>query len=59
MPTIEFETEEEMDEHFERIEEVNMQVVYLKDAVEEAEKDLEYAKQELANYIEDNKEYII
>ena len=54
-----FATEEEMDEEFERIEELNFELLSLREAVTEAENDLEYAKKELANFEEDNKEYLL
>jgi len=40
----EYEIEEEMDRAFERIEELNFEHLSLKEAVEEAEKDLEQAQ---------------
>lgn len=45
-----FETEQELEEDFEHIEEVHMHHAYLKDEIEEAKRELEYAERQLANY---------
>ena len=59
MATREYETEDGIDEEFERIENLNFQYLSLKEEVEEKKKDLEYAEKELSIFIEDNKEYLL
>lgn len=53
-----FDTQEELDDEFERIEELNMELVYLRDEVEEAKRNLEYAEKALQDFEEDNREYL-
>ncbi len=55
----EFNTQEEMDEDFERIEELAFEHLALKEAVEEERKNLEYAEDELRRFEEDNKEFLL
>jgi len=48
-----FDTEEEMDRAFERLEELSFKHMYLKEEVEEKRKELEEAEQELKDFEED------
>ena len=59
MAVQEFNTQEELDEAFEQLEELAMEHMYLRDAVEEARRDLEYAEEELRNFETDNKDLLI
>ena len=59
MATIEYDTEEEFNDAFERIEGLNFEHLSLKEAVEEAEKDLERAQQELHDFEEENKDVLV
>lgn len=59
MAIYEFDTEEEFEEAGERIEELNFQHLHLKEEVEEAEKNLEYAQEELERFEEDNREFLV
>ena len=59
MAVIYYDNEDDFDDAFERMEELNYQYLSLKENVEEIEKDLQYAKKELNNFIEDNKDYLI
>lgn len=54
-----YETEEDVDDAFERIEEINLQHTYLKEAVEEARENLAYAERELRDFQEDNASLLI
>ena len=54
-----FETQEELDKEFERIEEINYQFAILKEEVEEAKQNLSDKQEELKDFVEDNKEYLI
>jgi outer membrane protein TolC len=59
MAVQEFDTQEELDEAFEQLEELAMEHMCLRDAVEEARRDLEYAEEELRNFETDNKDLLI
>jgi hypothetical protein len=54
-----FETEEELHDEFERIEEINYNFLILKEELENLKQDLLEKEQELENFIENNKEYLI
>ena len=54
-----FETEQELEHEFERIEELNFEHLHLKEAVKDAEEALKEAEEELQNFEEDNKEVLI
>jgi len=55
MGITEFVTEEEMDDHFEEIEDINFRYLGLKEEVEEKRKELEDAEKELSDFEEDHK----
>lgn len=59
MTIYEYDSEEELDEAFERIEELNMDHVDLKAAVEEARKNLEDCQEKLSDFEEENKEFLL
>lgn len=59
MTVLEYETEEELDDTFDQIEAINMRYLDLKEAVEQARKDLLFAEEELLDFEEDNKEYLL
>lgn len=59
MTVTEYDNEEEFDDAFERLEELQFEHLHLKEAVEEAEKGLKYAEEELRNFEEDNKESLL
>lgn len=50
----EYDTQEELDEAFERLEELGFEHLYLREEVEQKRKDLEYAEEELRSFEEDN-----
>lgn len=54
-----FETQEDLDNEFERIEDLNFQHLSLKENVVEKESSLEYAEKELRDFEEENKEYLV
>lgn len=54
-----FDTEEELDTEFERTAELNFELIQKKEAVEDAQKELADAEQDLNDFIEDNKEVLI
>ena len=51
--------EEDLDDEFCKIEEVNHEYIELKENVEKLEHDLDYAVEELEMFYEDNKEIIL
>jgi geranylgeranyl pyrophosphate synthase len=55
MSTQEYETEQELEDEIERIEEVNFQHKELQEAVKIARQELEYAIEELESFEEDYK----
>lgn len=52
----EYDTQEELDEAFERLEELQFERLSLREEVEEKHKELEWAEEELRNFEEDNKD---
>lgn len=59
MPTRDFETEEEMDAEFERIEDVNLEHLDLKEGVKDAREELERLEEELKDFEEENKSILL
>ena len=59
MSVIEFDTQEELDDEFERIAELNYEHLNLMDEVKEKQSDLEYAKNQLADFYEEHKEILL
>ena len=59
MPVYEFNSQEEMDEHAELVEEINFKHLELKEVVNDAKKDLSWAEENLLNFENDNKEYLV
>ncbi len=58
MGTIKFNSEKELEDYFEMIEEINHKYINLKDEIEEKKRELEYAEKDFEDFIEDNKENI-
>lgn len=57
MGVYEFDSQEELDEEFERIEMLNYEYLNLKETVEEKRQELEWAEKDLRDFEEDNKEF--
>jgi len=59
MPIQEYESEQELDDEFENIEELNFQHKELQEAVKIARQELEYAIEELESFEEDYKHKLL
>lgn len=59
MSILQFDNEDEFDEEFERIEDLNMDYLQKKEEVKDLKEQLEEAERERDSFYEDNKEFIL
>ena len=59
MSIVQFDNEDEFDEEFERIEDLNMDYLQKKEEVKDLKEQLEEAERERDSFYEDNKEFIL